>query len=176
MKRSVGAFDSCASSTSFTTRAIVLSAAAAVTRTLSRPSPLTVPANTFSSWPFRTGLLSPVTGASSMELSPETITPSAGMRSPGRTWIVAPTAKRFGLHLADLAAIVLEPSGLRHQLGQILDAGACPAGGDAFEQLADQEEKDDRRRLFRSADEDGADCGDRSSASRSRTACRPSRR
>ena len=92
MKRSVGALFSWASSTSLTTRAMVLSAAAAVTDTRSAPSPLTVPAKTLASGPLRTGVLSPVTGASSMALSPVTMTPSAGMRSPGRIRMTAPTA------------------------------------------------------------------------------------
>ena len=55
MKRSVGALLSCASSTSLTTRAIVLSDAAAVTRMRSAASPLMVPANTSSSMPLRSG-------------------------------------------------------------------------------------------------------------------------
>ncbi len=93
MKRSVGAFFSCASSTSLMTRAMVLSAAAAVTRTRSAPSPLTVPAKTFAPASFRTGVLSPVTGASSTPLSPETMMPSAGSRSPGRTRTMAPGAR-----------------------------------------------------------------------------------
>ena len=92
MKRSVGAFASCASSTSRTTRAMVLSAAAAVTRTLSTPSALIVPAKTASPTPLRFGVLSPVTGASSMSLEPSVISPSAGMRSPGRTTMTSPTA------------------------------------------------------------------------------------
>jgi hypothetical protein len=75
MKRSMGAFDSWASSTRRTTRAMVLSAAAAVTRARSKPSPLTVPANRVPSGPFQTGVLSPVTGASSIALSPERMPP-----------------------------------------------------------------------------------------------------
>lgn len=59
MKRSVGALASCASSTSRTTRAMVLSDAAAVARMRSAASPLTVPANTVDSGALWTGVLSP---------------------------------------------------------------------------------------------------------------------
>ena len=84
MKRSVGALLSCASSTSRTTRAMVLSCgrrrdpdaqrAVAVDR---------AGEDGVARRPCASGTLSPVTGASSMALSPATITPSAGMRSPG---------------------------------------------------------------------------------------------
>jgi hypothetical protein len=85
MKRSVGALDSCASSTRAMTLEMVLSAAAAATRTLMAVSVLMVPAKTVSPTPLLLGTLSPVTGASSMAPRPSTIAPSAGMRSPGRT-------------------------------------------------------------------------------------------
>ena len=78
IKRSVGAFDSCASSTRRTTRAMVLSAAAAVTFTRRAASVLMVPANTGSSGFLRLGVLSPVTGASSTALSPETTSRQRG--------------------------------------------------------------------------------------------------
>src|SRR3954451_16627162 len=93
MNRSTGALLSWASSTSLTTRAIVLSAAAAVTRMRNTASRLIVPANTVAAGPLRVGVLSPVAGASLMALSPSMISPSAGMRSPGRTTIVAPMRK-----------------------------------------------------------------------------------
>ncbi len=93
MNRSVGALLSCASSTSRTTRAMVLSAAVAVTRTRKAASPLIVPAKTLAPVPLRTGMLSPVTEDSSTEPSPDIISPSAAMRSPGRTKMVAPTAR-----------------------------------------------------------------------------------
>ncbi|MNI49492.1 hypothetical protein D3C73_1041040 [compost metagenome] len=93
MKRSVGAFFSCASSTSRTTRAIVLSSAAAVTRMRKAASPLIVPANTCSPSLLETGVLSPVTGASSIALVPATTMPSAEIRSPGRTRMTEPTVR-----------------------------------------------------------------------------------
>ena len=93
MNRSVGALASCASSTSRTTRAMVLSAAAALTVTRSAPSVLMVPANTLSPAVLRLGTDSPVTGDSSTLLSPDTMVPSAGMRSPGRMRMVAPMAR-----------------------------------------------------------------------------------
>ncbi len=93
MKRSVGALLSWASSTSLTTRAMVLSAAAAVTLIRKTASPLMVPAKALSPTPLRTGTLSPDTGDSSRALSPSVISPSAGIRSPGRTRIMAPTSR-----------------------------------------------------------------------------------
>ena len=92
MNRSVGDFDSCASSTRRTTRAMVLSEAEAVTRTRRTLPPLIVPANTGSPTTLRLGTLSPVTGASSRSPAPSMISPSAGTRSPGRTRMTAPTA------------------------------------------------------------------------------------
>ena len=159
MKRSVGALLSCASSTSLTTRAMVLSAAAAVTRTRSTASPLIVPAKTLSSTPLRTGVLSPVTGASSMALSPAMITPSAGIRSPGRTRMIGADGKAFGRHLPR-RAVLFEQRGLRHQRGQRPGCWRAPAGGDAFQQLADEEQEHDGRRFLAGADDDGADGGD----------------
>ena len=90
MKRSVGALDSCASSTSRMIRDIVLSSASAVTETRIAASWLMVPANTSSSGPFLFGTDSPVTGDSSTDVSPERMVPSAGIRSPGRTRMVVP--------------------------------------------------------------------------------------
>ena len=66
----------------------------------------------------------------------------------------------FGRNLAGLA-VLLEQRGLRNQRRQRLDAGARLAGGDAFQQLADEEEEDDGRRLFAGIDDDGADGRDR---------------
>ncbi len=66
-------------------REIVLSSAALVTRTRSAASLLTEPAKTGSPMPLVLGTDSPVTGLSSMPETPSVISPSAGMRSPGRT-------------------------------------------------------------------------------------------
>ena len=66
--------------------------AAAATRTRSTASVLIVPANTAAPGPLRTGVLSPVTGASLIAPSPLMISPSAAMRSPGRIRMVAPPA------------------------------------------------------------------------------------
>ena len=160
MKRSVGALLSCASSTSRTTRAMVLSAASLVTRTRNAASPLIVPAKTVSSTPLRFGTLSPVTGASSMALSPCTITPSAGMRSPGRTRMIASTASVSAGTSRGLP-VFQQQRCLRHQRRQPLDAGAGAACGNTFQQLADQEQEHDRRGLFGRTDDDRADGRDR---------------
>ncbi len=73
-------------------RCRVLSAARWVTSRIKRPLPLTVPLKTSSPTSFQTGMLSPVTGAWLMSLSPSMTSPSIGIRSPGRTKIRSPTA------------------------------------------------------------------------------------
>ena len=93
MKRSVGARVASASSTRRMMRAIVLSSWALVTRTLRAASVLIDPAKTGSPGPFVLGTLSPVTGLSSMPEDPSTISPSEGMRSPGRTRTSWPTSR-----------------------------------------------------------------------------------
>ncbi len=158
MKRSVGALLSCASSTRRTTRAMVLSCAAAVTRTRIAPSPLIVPAKTSSSGPLRLGVLSPVTGASSMALSPETIAPSAGTRSPGRTRITDPTA-RLSAGTSRGSPPLSSRAVFGHEIGKLPDACARPARGDALQKFADEEQEDDRRCLFGCADDHGPDGG-----------------
>ncbi len=72
----------------------MLSAAEAVTFTRSTASALTVPVKTASPFVFRFGVLSPVTGASSMALSPSITSLSAATRSPGRTSRTSPIASR----------------------------------------------------------------------------------
>src|SRR5690606_26303324 len=54
----------------------------------------------------------------------------------------------------------LEQRRLGDEVREALDAGAGAAGGDAFEQFADEEEDDDHRSLLARADDDGADGGD----------------
>ena len=85
MKRSVGARASSASSTRRMIREMVLSSAAFVTVTRKTASVLIEPAKTFSPGPRVRGMLSPVTGLSSIPDVPSEISPSAGIRSPGRT-------------------------------------------------------------------------------------------
>ena len=48
--------------------------------------------------------------------------------------------KAVGGHFARVT-VLFQQRGLRHQVGQRADAGAGPAGGDAFEQFADQEQE-----------------------------------
>ena len=83
--RWVGDFCTWASSTIFITRARVESLARRVTLTSSAPSPLTVPAKTLSPGALSMGMDSPVTGAWSTPEFPLKMTPSIGMRTPGRT-------------------------------------------------------------------------------------------
>ena len=73
-----------------------------------RRSPLIVPAKTGSPAPLRFGVLSPVTGASSMALSPSRITPSAGMRSPGRTRMIVADREALGRRLRRVRAVRFE--------------------------------------------------------------------
>ena len=74
-------------------REMVLSSAVLVTVIRSAASVLMEPAKTESPGPLFTGTLSPVTGLSSTPEVPSLISPSAGMRSPGRTSTVCPTAR-----------------------------------------------------------------------------------
>ena len=55
------------------------------------PEVLTQPEITLLPGPTPTGTGSPVTGEVSIRLSPSTITPSRGIRSPGRTSRMSPT-------------------------------------------------------------------------------------
>ena len=87
----MGAFFSCALSTSRTMRAKVDSVPTAVTSTSSSPSPLMAPPVMRSPGARATGRLSPVTSDSSTWLSPSATRPSAAKRSPGRTTRRSPT-------------------------------------------------------------------------------------
>ena len=92
MKRCVGARDAVASSTILTMRLMVLSLAAAVTWIRNSAAVLTEPATTGSPGLRATGMLSPVTGLSSTADWPSRINPSHGIRSPGRTCTMSPSA------------------------------------------------------------------------------------
>jgi len=81
----------CASSTSRTIWARVLSAPTAVVRTTSVPVVLTVAPMTGSPATFSTGTLSPVSIDSSTAERPSATTPSTGSFSPGRTRTWSPT-------------------------------------------------------------------------------------
>ena len=122
MNRSVGARASSASSTNRMMREIVLSSAALVTRIRSAASVLIDPANTGSPGPLVTGMLSPVTGLSSTPLAPSTMSPSAGIRSPGRARTVCPT-------VSDAAATsrVLSPSTSKAVLGTRFASARMPS-------------------------------------------------
>ena len=72
-------------------RASVLSPAGLVTRTVSEPSPLMVPAKTVDPVVFSTGTDSPVMGAWLTLEAPATTSPSKGMRAPLRTRIRSST-------------------------------------------------------------------------------------
>ena len=85
MNRSVGARAVSASSTSAMMREMVLSSAALVTVMRKTASALIEPANTGSPGPLVLGMDSPVTGLSSTPDVPSAISPSAGIRLPGRT-------------------------------------------------------------------------------------------
>ena len=138
MKRSVGARASCASSTRRMMRAIVLSSAAFVTRTRSAASRLIEPAKTPSPSPLVRGIDSPVTGDSSMLDLPDRMTPSAGMRSPGRATTVCPMASVLGRHLAS-NAVLLDQGRLGDEFAKRADAGTSPVGRHALQHLADRE-------------------------------------
>ncbi|MDT4848756.1 hypothetical protein FQZ97_828560 [compost metagenome] len=74
-----------------TMRESVDSAPTAVVSTSSRPSAFTAPPVTLSPACLATGRLSPVISDSSTWLDPMVMTPSTGIRSPGRITTVSPT-------------------------------------------------------------------------------------
>ena len=71
-------------------RARAVSAPTASARKVKLPQALTVPAKTLPPTSFSTGMLSPVSIDSSTLDAPSTISPSTGMRSPGRTTMRSP--------------------------------------------------------------------------------------
>ena len=82
-----------ACSTMATIRATTVSAAARLTRTRSAPVPLLVPANTSFPGFLAAGRGSPVMVAWSTSLEPDSTSPSAAMRSPGRTRMTSPARR-----------------------------------------------------------------------------------
>ena len=85
-----GAFEPWASATRRTIPASIVSRPTPVARQRSRPSPLTVAANTFAPARFATGMLSPVSIDSFTLDSPSSTSPSTGTLSPGRTTNTSP--------------------------------------------------------------------------------------
>ena len=96
MKFSVRAFFSLAFSTSSRTRATVDSPKGLVVRTWMRPVMLMQPLMMSSPDLAGRGIDSPVRAAVSSWVSPSTMTPSIGTRSPGLTTITVPTAMSSG--------------------------------------------------------------------------------
>src|SRR6059058_3139941 len=94
IKRWIGAFEPCASSTNRTICATRVSPPTRVTRKRSVPVPFCVPPVTSSPGPFSTGIDSPVIIASSTADEPARMRPSAATPSPGRTITMSPTARR----------------------------------------------------------------------------------
>ncbi|VVB99372.1 Uncharacterised protein [uncultured archaeon] len=90
-KRCIGARLPCASSTSSTICANVVSAPTFVALKVSVPCLFIVPAITLLPFVFSTGMDSPVTNDSSTEESPSSTMPSTGIRSPGFTITTSPT-------------------------------------------------------------------------------------
>ena len=89
--RWIGARVPCAARMSATMRASVVSRPTAETWYENAPALFSAPPITLSPGPLSTGSDSPVTSDSLTALVPWTITPSTGMRSPGRTMTVSPT-------------------------------------------------------------------------------------
>ena len=86
-----GALCSCASSTSFTICESMVSLPTLVASNFIKPFLFMVPPITSSPTVFSLGMDSPVTMASSMEVSPKIIFPSTATFSPGLTSIISPT-------------------------------------------------------------------------------------
>ena len=83
-----------------------LSSPTRVARMSKEPKRFTVPDETSSPTPLSTGRLSPVITAWSTEVSPEIITPSTGIVSPGRTRSTSPTR-------TSVAGIISSPPDMR---------------------------------------------------------------
>ena len=88
----IGAFEPCASSTYLIICAITVFFPTAVVLNVILPFKLIVPPVTLSFINLSTGMLSPEIIDSSIEEPPSVITPSTGIRSPGRTIIISPSA------------------------------------------------------------------------------------
>ncbi len=88
--RWIGAFEDCASCTSLTICASMVSVPTLVARMVKAPVVLMVAPMTTSPSPLSTGTDSPVTIDSSSVERPRTMTPSTGTFSPGRTTISSP--------------------------------------------------------------------------------------
>ncbi len=86
----MGAFEPCASSTSLIICASAVSAPTRVARNVKEPFLLRLAPTTGEPGTFSTGMLSPVSMASSTELLPEITQPSTGIVSPGRTKMTSP--------------------------------------------------------------------------------------
>nr|KEP24375.1 hypothetical protein DA06_16070 [Georgenia sp. SUBG003] len=91
--------EACASATSRWMPARAVSSPTAEMRTRRALSVATVPATTWSPTSRRTGLDSPVIIDSSTSAPPSTISPSAGMRPPGRTTTTSPSCRSAGATL-----------------------------------------------------------------------------
>ena len=92
--RWIGIFSACARRTAAAMRDSVLSPEGRVTVRSKKPLRFIAPARTGSGAARSTGTLSPVSADSSRLAPPETMSPSSGTRSPGRTRRRAPTATR----------------------------------------------------------------------------------
>ena len=106
---------------------------------------MTAPPVTLSPACLATGRLSPVISDSSTWLSPSTISPSTGTRSPGRTTTRSPTRMAsIGTSLS--IAVAPHPRGRRAQRLQRADRLGGLALGARLQPLAEQHQRDDDRR------------------------------
>ena len=139
------AFDPCAAWSDRTISARVACSPLRVTKTTSRPCPLTEAPMTSSPGPTSTGTDSPVSRDRSTQDVPSFTTPSAGIFSPGRTDDAHP-----GPELVDpdgaLGAVGVQHPGVRRgareqRAGRV--AGRHPGAG--LEQAAHEDQRDDDR-------------------------------
>ena len=123
-RRAIGALPACAASTK---RTICISSASPptrVARTMSAPAPLRLPPVTASPGALTTGSDSPVSSDSSTVELPSTTSPSAGMRSPGRT-------RRQSSTLMASAAISRSPSSVTSAALSGLSCSSAPMASSA---------------------------------------------
>ena len=140
--RWTGAFEPCAAATCRTIAASSVEAPTAVARQRSGPPSLTVPASTTSPGAFATGSLSPVSIASFTADSPSSTWPSNATLSPARTTNTSPTrtaASGNFLHFA----VALASNRRRLQLEEVANGVGRPGARAPFEELAEEDERDD---------------------------------
>src|ERR1039458_9585423 len=150
--RWIGARDLCASLTIFTICDNNVSEPTRSARIMNPPVPLTVPAVTFASLSFSTGMGSPLIIDSSTELWPSSTVPSTGTFSPGRTRSLSPTCTCSSgtsasppLSSSRLAVVVTEVGRFRGKAEQRTNRAAGLAASAELHHLSKKDKRNNPR-------------------------------